>query len=287
MTCSPQFTAATDVPLPLTTRRTFSVTCVGSLLLMPVLPAWAQSGTAPEILRIMKRGSLRVAMPSFESPPFFYQDKNGVEGTDVDIARGIAHALGVRLELVREAASFNAVVESVIRGEVDMAVGKISRTLARARFVRFSDPYAVSRHALLLNRLAFASFAKGEDNRPLIRRFDGSLGVIKGSSFADHALQNFPQAKITPYERWEQLLDALVRGEVIAAYRDEAEMQRLLQQKPDLSLTLRVVAFNDIQDSLSVVLPHGSDQLLALVNLYLAPRVWRAPAQSRRMDTPS
>jgi ABC-type amino acid transport substrate-binding protein len=235
----------------------------------------------------MKRGSLRVAMPSFESPPFFFQGKEGVEGTDVDIVRGIAHALSVRLELVREAISFNAVVENVIRGDVDMGIGKISRTLARARFVRFSDPYAVSRHALLLNRQAFASFAKGQNNRPIIRRFDGSLGVIKGSSFADQTLQSFPQAKITLYERWEQLLDALVRGEVIAAYRDEAEMQRLLQQKPDLSLALRVIAFTDMQDSLSVVLPQESSQLLSLVNLYLAQRSRHALPQPHRTVTVS
>jgi polar amino acid transport system substrate-binding protein len=59
---------------------------------------------------------------------------------------------------------------------------------------------------------------------------------------------------------------------VMAVYRDEAEMLRLMQQRPDLSLTLRMVAFTDTQDTLSVVLPYRSEHLLALVNLYLSQR---------------
>jgi len=235
----------------------------------------------PEIRRIVDRGTLRVALPSFEAPPFFYQGASDLEGVDVDIARGVADTLGVRLQWIRRAASFDELVESIARGEADMAVGKVSRTLSRARYVRFSEPYAASRHALLLNRLLFARHAQGREFRSVVRGFDGTLGVIQGSSFAEHAERNFPHAKVLAYPGWGELVDALMRGDVVAVYRDEAEMLRLIRQKPDLSLNLRLVAFTDMQDTLSVVLPYRSEHLLALVNLYLAQRHPAAP-QSRR-----
>ena len=229
------------------------------------------SGSLPsDIQRVVSRGELRVAMPVFDSPPFFYEGPDGLAGIDAEIARGVAQALGVRLKVVRQAGSFNEVIDSVVRGEVDMAVGKLSRTLTRAKSVRFSEPYSMSRHALLLNRVTFAAFARSRDFSEVVRHFDGTLGVIQDSSFADQATRNFPRARLVTYKRWDDLLAALTRGEVTAAYRDEFEMQRLFQQDPALSLSLRVVAFTDTQDSLSVALPYQSQQLLALVNLYLA-----------------
>ncbi|HJV03537.1 MAG TPA: transporter substrate-binding domain-containing protein [Burkholderiaceae bacterium] len=244
----------------------------GLALLMSAAAAQGLPASAlpVDIQRIVTRGELRVAMPSFDSPPFFYEGPTGLEGIDAEIANGVAQVLGVRLKVLRQAGSFNEVVECVARGEVDMAVGKLSRTLARARYVRFSDPYSTSRHAVLLNRVAFARLARGREFGDVIRHFEGTLGVIQGSSFADQAPRSFPRARLVAYRRWEELLEALTRGEVIAAYRDESEMQRLFQQSPALSLSLRVVAFTDTQDSLSVALPYQSQQLLALVNLYLA-----------------
>lgn len=253
------------------------------LLLAGACALWSTKGLAtaqtrvpetwpPDIRRILERGALRVALPAFDAPPFFYQGAGGLEGVDVDIARGVADALGVRLLWVRQAGSFDELVESIVRGEADMAVGKVSRTLSRARFVRFSEPYAASRHALLLNRVLLARHAQGRELKSVIRDFDGTLGVIQGSSFFERAARSFPHAKVVAYRGWDELISGLIRGEVMAVYRDEAEMLRLMQQRPDLSLTLRMVAFTDTQDTLSVVLPYRSEHLLALVNLYLSQR---------------
>lgn len=261
--------------------------CLAVLMNTAAAQTLPSSALPIDIQRIVARGELLVAMPSFDSPPFFYQGQAGLEGIDAEIARGVAQGLGVRLKVLRQANSFNELIGSVVRGEVDMAIGKLSRTLARARFVRFSDPYSMSRHAVLLNRVSFASFAQGREFGDVIRHFDGALGVIQDSSFADQATRSFPHARVVAYKRWEDLLEALVRGDVVAAYRDEFEMQRFLAQNPALSLGLRVVAFTDTQDSLSVALPYQSQQLLALVNLYLAQNrsSMEARFETQRMRT--
>lgn len=243
---------------------------ISGLALLPGRGLWAATPLlAPELRQIVARGELRVAMPSFDSPPFFYQEQGRLKGLDVDIAEGLARVLQVPVRFVRQAASFNGVVEQVARREVDLAACKMSRTLARARQVRFSEPYFISRHALLLNRVVFARQARGRELAQVVRQFDGSLGVIRDSAFADLAAQNFPRARLVHYDSWEAVLAALERGEVVAAYRDELEMRRLFQRDPSLSLNLRLVALTDTEDAQALVLPPDAEQFLALVNLYL------------------
>lgn len=243
---------------------------ISGLALLPGRSLWAATPLlAPELRQIVARGELRVAMPSFDSPPFFYQEQGSLKGLDVDIAEGLARVLQVPVRFVRQAASFNGVVEQVARREVDLAACKMSRTLARARQVRFSEPYFISRHALLLNRVVFARQARGRELAQVVRQFDGSLGVIRDSAFADLAAQNFPRARLVHYDSWEAVLTALEQGEVVAAYRDELEMRRLFQRDPSLSLNLRLVALTDTEDAQALVLPPDAEQFLALVNLYL------------------
>lgn len=243
---------------------------ISGLALLPGRGLWAATPLlAPELRQIVARGELRVAMPSFDSPPFFYQEQGSLKGLDVDIATGLARVLQVPVRFVRQASSFNGVVEQVARREVDLAACKMSRTLARARQVRFSEPYFISRHALLLNRVVFARQARGRELAQVVRQFDGSLGVIRDSAFADLAAQNFPRARLVHYDSWEAVLAALERGEVVAAYRDELEMRRLFQSDPSLSLDLRLVALTDTEDAQALVLPPDAEQFLALVNLYL------------------
>ncbi|MDD3483100.1 ABC transporter substrate-binding protein [Azovibrio restrictus] len=243
---------------------------ISGLALLPGRGLWAATPLlAPELRQIVARGELRVAMPCFDSPPFFYQEQGSLKGLDVDIATGLARVLQVPVRFVRQASSFNGVVEQVARREVDLAACKMSRTLARARQVRFSEPYFISRHALLLNRVVFARQARGRELAQVVRQFDGSLGVIRDSAFADLAAQNFPRARLVHYDSWEAVLTALERGEVVAAYRDELEMRRLFQRDPSLSLDLRLVALTDTEDAQALVLPPDAEQFLALVNLYL------------------
>lgn len=251
---------------------------VGIVMLGCALPSLAQEqGTQPlptplpaDIKRILDRNELIVAMPARDAPPFFFE-KNGVlQGVDVELAQGIAHALKVGVRFHRGAASFNEVVDVVARGEADMAISKLSRTLARAKTVRFSEPYLSLRHALALNRLRFAEMAKGRDVATVVREFDGTIGVIAGTSYMDFAQINFPKAKIVQLPDWAAVIDALERGDVVAAYRDEFEVKSQLKHNLRLTLTVRTVTLTDTDDSLGIAVAANAHNLLGLVNLYLS-----------------
>lgn len=245
------------------------------MVLGPLAALAAPAGSPampPDIRRIVERGELVVAMPRNDAPPFFYEKGGEMHGIDVDLARGLARELKVKLRFHRGAASFNDVVEVVARGEADAAVCKLSRTLVRAQTVRFSDPYLTLRHVLALNRMRFAELSKGRDLPAVIRRFEGSVAVIANSSYTGFARQNFAKAKIVEYADWDNVVAALKRGDVVAAYRDEFEIKRLLKTDPLTSLLLRTVTLTDTQDTLGIAVAHDSYQLLSLINLYLAQR---------------
>ncbi|MBV8467757.1 MAG: amino acid ABC transporter substrate-binding protein [Burkholderiales bacterium] len=222
--------------------------------------------------RIKARGELVVAVPNFDSPPFFYGQGKDLTGIDINLAEGIAQELGVKLRFNRDAKSFNGVVDRVANGEADLAICKLSRTLERAQAIRYSEPYLKLRHALALNRIAFARLAHGQELPDVIRHFNGTLAVIAKSSFADFAKRNFPLATIKEYPTWDAAVAAVKTGEVVATYRDEFEIKRLLKEDNQASLTLRTVTLDDLTDTIGIATNASDPQLLSFVNLYLSQR---------------
>lgn len=228
---------------------------------------------APDIARIVDRGELVVAMLNVDTPPFFYFDDSGKwVGLEVDLAQALASELGVKLHVNREAATFNAVVDLVARGEADIAISKLSRTLGRAQTIAFSAPYLTLNHALVLNRVKFAQLAHGRPLPEVVRSFDGSIGVIAKSSFAYYARRNFPKARIEEFPTWNDVIAAVYKGHVTAAYRDELEVKRVLKADPTVSLALRTVTLKDLEDTLGFGVSVADPNLLAFANEFLAQR---------------
>lgn len=228
---------------------------------------------SPDIARIVSRGELVVGMLKVETPPFFMFDEAGRwSGIEVELARSIAKALGVELRVNREAASFNAVVDLLARSEVDLAISKLSRTLARAQTIAFSTPYLTLNHALLLNRVKLAQLSRGRELPEVIRNFEGSIGVIAKSSFSEYAKTNFPKSRVEEFNSWIAVLEAVKRGDVDAAYRDEFEIKSVLKTDPSASLGLRTVTLKDLQDTLGIGVSVNDPTLLAFVNAFLEQR---------------
>jgi polar amino acid transport system substrate-binding protein len=235
----------------------------------------AASATAPalippEIQQILDRGRLTVAVLGRDNSPFFMKfEDSQLGGLDIQIAQDLAEQLGVELEINRSAQTFDDVVDTVYRHEADLAISKISRTLKRARRVRFSDPYLKMRQGLLVNRLQLAQQPQGSSMVETIRNLSGKVGVIKESSYVGFLKQKFPQADIVEFPTWKDTVDAVVQGEILAAYRDELEVKKVVRTKPDAALQLQTIALTDTQDSLAAVLPWDSTHLLAFVDQYL------------------
>ena len=229
-----------------------------------------QPSASGEIKTIVDRGQLIVAMPAFDSPPFFFERNGTLMGLDVELARRIAAALGVEARFRRSGKTFNDAVQSLLDKQADLALCKLSLTLIRAKAVRFSDPYLTLHHALALNRERFAAMARGRTVEEVLRDYTGTLGVIAGSSYVGYAQRKFPKAAIVEYPGWPEVVAAVKNGTVTAAYRDEFEIKRLPAKDPKISLTVRTVTLKDTRDALAIAVRPEDTQLLYFVNLMLS-----------------
>lgn len=226
---------------------------------------------APDIQNIKNRGKLIVAIHSKDQPPFFFINKNNeLDGLDIEIAKGIAEALGVKLEFNRKAKSFNDLVDIVDRGEADLVISKLSRTLKRSQIVNYSNPYIVFRQALILNRLELAKKApSNEDIAPFIKDFTGKIGVIANSSYVNYAKKNFPRATVVELPTWDDVVEAVFNGKILAGYRDEMEIKKIIKGRSDASLKVKSVVIKDVTDPIAIAISRKNTQLLYWVNLYL------------------
>jgi ABC-type amino acid transport substrate-binding protein len=227
---------------------------------------------APEFARIIGRGELVVAVLGVDQPPFFEEHDGKLTGLDISLADDIAKKLGVKVRFNRDAKTFDDVVNLLAKGQADLAVSKLSRTLSRAQVISFSTPYLSLKRALLLNRVKFAQLAHGRPVPEVIRSYDGTLGVVANSSYAGYVVSNFPNAKVRSYPTWDAVLAALNTGEVTAAFRDEFEVKRVLKIDPTASLRLRVVTLQDLEDTLAIGVNVSAPTLLAFINQFLAER---------------
>lgn len=226
---------------------------------------------APDVARIRDRGRLVVAVAGFPTPPFAAIGNDGkLKGTDIDFAAAMAAALGVGLDFDHRAGNYDEIIGIVAAHEADLAISKLSETLDRALKVRFSQPYLVLRHALLLNRLRFAQTAKGRDPVEVVQEFNASIAVVAGTAYVEYAKRLLPHAKIREYADWPGAVAAVLTGEVVAAYRDELEVKHVLTAYPEAPLQLRPAILTDTHDPIGIALPWDSTQLLAWVDFYLA-----------------
>ena len=242
----------------------------GALSVGP-LPAQAQ-GPQPDLAGVLARKELRVALPSYDVPPFFHVRDGVLQGMDIELAKNLAAELGVRLVFDRRAKTFNAVVDIVAAREADVAICKLSRTLLRARVVQFSRPYLVLKHALVVNRVRFAELARGRDAADVIRDLKAPIGVIGGTAYVDFAQRYFPGATLNEFDNWDDLIAALRAGRIVAGYRDEVEIKKLIRDDPSVSLTLRTVTLNDLVDTIGMALPLSSPHFTAFLDMYIAEK---------------
>ncbi len=226
-----------------------------------------QAENAPQ--PIASGDALRIAMPAFASNPFFPADGSGDDGIDMELAHGIAAALGVEPVFDRSAATFDDIVRQVSSGQADMAIGKLSRTLQRGRSIIYSRPYAMLRQGLIANRLNLARIAQGKPPEQIVRDFSGDLGVIEGSSFATYAATTFPHAQIHRLASWDLIIDAIRNGTIDMAYRDDFEIKKLMVDDPSMTVVARSITLTDKVDTIAVGVRPDNPHLAAFVDLYL------------------
>jgi polar amino acid transport system substrate-binding protein len=95
---------------------------------------------ADALQEILERGTVRIGVP-IDVPPFGFTDENQEPvGLDVDLAKQVAEALGVELEL-QQITGINR-IPFLLTDKVDIVIAVMGATPERARQIMFTSPYA-------------------------------------------------------------------------------------------------------------------------------------------------
>ncbi len=193
------------------------------------------SGQCPVSVDVIKkRGKLIVGTDATWSPwEWVMGDK--IVGWDIDIAREIAKALGVQLE-IRDM-RFAGLLEAVRKGDVDLAISATTWTSEREEALEFSMPYYLE-SIVVVTKAARNDINKVED------LYGKTVGVQIGTTHADWATENLEKPGKASVRRYDEvypyMVEVLRRGDVDAIIPDRSIAAALTNKFPDLKIAFEL-----------------------------------------------
>lgn len=235
----------------------------------------------PDIQRILENKKLVVAILAADVPPMIMTNEAGQPmGFDVDLAEDISWKLGVAIEFVRTADTFDGVVRIVARRQADIAVSFLSRSAERAKQVYFTDPYVKQGGLIIYNRVGWSELREKFPWLKEIRQIPGTeaatnveVGVQKGSIYAARFARDLPQIRTRTYDTFPEMVAAVKDGKIFAAYHGEIQIQYYMREHPETNIRVGIDPLVRNPSNISIAVRPDAPNLLHWLNIYLANNV--------------
>ena len=216
---------------------------------------------APVLSRIVKSGEFRVGV-SGSQPPFVVKAKSGeLIGFEIDVAKLLAKAMGVKLTLVER--PFAELLPALEAGDVDAVMSGMTMTPERNLRVAFVGPYIVSGKSILTKSSTLAAIQETED----IDQSQVKLVALKGSTSQKFVERVLPKAKFTAVDDYDQAVAAVLGGGADAMVADFPICALTMLRYPDAGLA--TLAKPLTIEPIGMALPAGDSLLLNMVENYL------------------
>ncbi|MBM6867794.1 ABC transporter substrate-binding protein [Collinsella tanakaei] len=175
-------------------------------------------------LTLLEDGKLTFAT-SPDYPPFENLEDGEYVGLDMDLGRAIAEYLG--LECVYTNIDFDGIIPAIVAGgQADAGLSGISITPEREDQIDFSDPYYVDNQAVAVMS---TNTEITEDNAAeILNTPEVTIAVQSGSTGADFAAENFPNAEQLPFPLFTDAFAAVSAGQADAVCGNSAVVQQML-----------------------------------------------------------
>ena len=159
--------------------------------------------------KILDSGELRIGVALFS--PWVMRAKDGqLVGSEIDMARRLAADMGIKPRIALY--EWSQLIPSLEKGEIDIIVSGMGIKPNRALRVNFSRPYGDAGIGLAANTELTRDFKSiNELKQPNI-----NIGVQSETVSASVARRMFSKTNIKPYGSQQDLVDALLKGEVHA-----------------------------------------------------------------------
>jgi len=177
--------------------------------------------------------------------PFNYIDNGKVVGLAPELAMRIGEKLGRRIEFTDM--NFSALIAALQSGKIDVIISLITTTPEREKAVNFTQEYYTAGQVILKRQdtniiLPSAAVSK-------LSQLDGAgikIGVPTGAKSDSVAREKFTKSEIIQYNNVSDGYLAVKTGKIDAFCFDEATMQYIVAQNPDLTLIPEVIAESEL-----------------------------------------
>lgn len=231
---------------------------------------WAQSTTqnlsSESVIETIKQdGVIRIGLSLFV--PWSMRDKNGdLIGFELDVGRKLAEDMGVEVEFVPTA--WDGIIPALVSGNFDVIISGMSVTPQRNLTVNFTDPYAFSGLAILVNKELTDGMTQADLNSA-----DVTFAARRGATPAVVIAENFPEANLLLFDEDGASTQEVLNGNAHATMASQPTPNREAGRNPE---TLRVME-GDLFDPRgeAFAMRKGDPDALNFFNNWIAQQ-WRS-----------
>jgi polar amino acid transport system substrate-binding protein len=174
----------------------------------------AKTSASPVIDRIVQRGELVVGMAG-NMPPLNMTTKEGeLIGYEVDLARAMAKAMGVRAKF--EVIPFAELLPALQSGKIDLILSNMTITPGRNLKVAFVGPYFTSGKAFMTKIKTIAMAEEAQD----IDAKNTKLVALKGSTSQAFVEEAIPDATLVTARDYDEAVKMVLEDKVHAMVAD-------------------------------------------------------------------
>jgi polar amino acid transport system substrate-binding protein len=226
-----------------------------------VTPISHAEDASPVLSKIVASGKLRVGM-SGDQPPLNMQSKSGgLIGLEVDLARVLAAAMRVELEIIEK--PFPDLLGALGTGEIDMVMSGMTITPERNLRAAFVGPYFISGTSILTKRGPLASADEAED----INAAELTLAALANSTSEAFVKAFAPRAKLVQIQNYEEGVKLVKEGKATAMVADMPACVVSVLRNPNSGLVTLSAPLT--VEPIGIAVPPGDPLLVNLVENYL------------------
>ncbi len=223
--------------------------CLSLFLNVGTSPVFAAS-----LKEIQQRGYITVAVKD-NLPPLAFRDESGnLQGLEIELAQRLAQDLLAKPDAsnsdkLDKLVKFQPVtnlqrLKVVEKGEVDMAIAKVTATYSRERIVNFSIPYYFDGGVLAVKDTSFQKLTDLQNSK---------IAVLKNSSTIAPLRYYLPEADLIGVKSYLEGQRLIENNQVAAIAADITSLSNWIKQNPQYRLLSTKIS----TQPLSVVMPKG------------------------------
>lgn len=200
----------------------------GLLVLTTLVPLNVLAGDT--LQRVVDFKVLKVGMSGNQPPMNTFNRDGGLMGFDVDLAKALALAMRVKLEI--KTMPFGELMTALEEDEIDMVISGMAITPERTELASFVGPYMISGKSILTKDSVLAKISSSEE----FNRKDLKLAALSNSTSASFVRMVAPEATLIEVADYDKGVEMVRDGKADAMVADMPACILAVMRYPDSGL---------------------------------------------------